>query len=108
MIQGGMNLIASKEQRRKDRAINAAALMVLCAIGALTVFGPSGVVAWSENSAKLEAHEARIAVLVAERDTLTNRKDLLSPDNVDPDYASELVRKHLGVAHPDEYITTLD
>ncbi len=103
-----MNLIATKDQMRRERAVNATALLVLCAIGGLAVFGPAGIIAWSENTAKLEAHEQRIALLQKERATLENRKDLLDPDNVDPDLATELVRGGLNVAHPDEYVVNLD
>ncbi len=103
-----MNLIASKDQKRRERMINAAALLVLCGIGALSAFGPAGIVAWSENSTKLEAHQMRIAALQEQRSTLENRKNLLDPTNVDPDLASELVRGELNVAHPDEYVVVLD
>lgn len=103
-----MNFIATKDQMRRERMINASALLVLCVIGALAVFGPAGIIAWSENSVKLEAHERRIAVLAEKRATLENRNNLLDPDNVDPDLATELVRGELNVAHPDEYVVILD
>lgn len=103
-----MNLIASKAQQQREKAINAAALLALCVIGALAVFGPAGVLAWSENTSKLASHELRIAALQEQRATLENRKNLLDPNNVDPDLASELVRGNLNVAHPDEYVVILD
>lgn len=103
-----MNLIASKDQQRREKVGNAAALLVLCLIGALAVFGPAGVLAWSENTSKLASHEARIAALQDQRSTLQNRTNLLDPNNVDPDLASELVRGNLNVAHPDEYVVILD
>lgn len=103
-----MNLIASKAQQQREKAINAAALLALCVIGALAVFGPAGVLAWSENTSKLASHELRIAALQEQRATLENRKNLLDPNNVDPDLASELVRGNLNVAHPDDYVAILD
>ncbi len=44
--------------------------------------------------AQLRKHEAAIA----------NRVKLLDPRKVDPDMADELVRKELGVTHPDEVV----
>lgn len=44
----------------------------------------------------------------AQRETLEHRVALLSPHHVDPDYADELVRRHLGLAHPDEDVIMLN
>ncbi len=101
-------MIATKDQKRRERTVNAVALFVLCAIGAMAVFGPAGIIAWSENAAKLEAHQQRIALLQEQRATLENKKNLLDPNHVDPDLATELVRGGLNVAHPDEYLVILD
>ncbi|RPF70343.1 FtsB family cell division protein [Aurantiacibacter spongiae] len=92
----------------RERIVNAGALSVLLFIGAMAFVGPSGVLAWGENAAKLEQHQARIAALSERRDTLANRVERLDPDNVDPDLADELVRGSLGVAHPDEYVVEMD
>lgn len=70
--------------------------------------GPYGVLSWGENKALLEKRQHRIAVLTADRDELKNRVELLDPEHVDPDMASELVRKNLNVARPDEYVIQLD
>ena len=43
-----------------------------------------------------------------QRETLEHRVALLSPNHVDPDYADELVRRHLGLAHPDEDVIMLE
>lgn len=85
--------------------------MALCALLLLAGFavaGPTGLLAWSENSAALEVREAKIAKLSAERDALRNRVKLLDPEAADPDLASELVREHLGVMREDEVVITLD
>ena len=92
----------------RERVTNAAALIVLLAIGTLALAGPSGVLAWSEDAALLEQHRARIAQLREDRSALENRVELLNPDNVDPDLGSELVRRDLNVVHPDEYVIELD
>ena len=56
----------------------------------------------------LGEHEERITALQERKAELENRVELLDPENVDPDYASELVRGNLGVAHPDEYVVELE
>jgi len=92
----------------RDRLVNLGALAVLLAIGGLALFGPSGVLAWGEDSARLAQHRAKIAALHERQDVLENRRNLLDPAHVDPDLASELVRRDLNVAHPDEYVIELD
>ena len=85
-----------------------AALALLLLLGGLALMGPYGVLSWGENKAQLEKRQHRIAALTAERDELRNRVELLDPEHVDPDMASELVRKDLNVARPDEYVIQLD
>ena len=85
-----------------------AALALLLLLGGLALMGPYGVLSWGENKAQLEKRKHRIAALTAERDELRNRVELLDPEHVDPDMASELVRKDLNVARPDEYLIQLD
>ena len=85
-----------------------AALALLLLLGGLALMGPYGVLSWGENKAQLEKRQHRIAALTAERDELRNRVELLDPEHVDPDMASELVRKDLNVARPDEYLIQLD
>jgi len=85
-----------------------AALTVLLVLGGMALAGPYGILSWGENKALLEKRQQQIAVLAAERDELKNRVALLDPNHVDPDMASELVRKDLNVARPDEYVIQLD
>ena len=66
------------------------------------------MLSWGENNALLEKRHHQIADLTTERDELRNRVKLLDPEHVDPDMASELVRKDLNVARPDEYLIQLD
>lgn len=77
-------------------------------LGGLAVVGPWGTLAWSENAELLEQRQARIAELEKESAVLENSVALLDPDSVDPDLASELIRRNLGVAHPDEDIVELE
>ena len=103
-----MNLPPSGPERKKERLVHLGALVALLAIAALALVGPYGLLSWGESAAQLEQRKARIAELQAEKAELENRTELLDPDNVDPDLGSELVRKNLGVAHPDEYLFELD
>lgn len=103
-----MNKPQNKREAVREKVGNAMALLVLILIGMLALMGPSGLLAWGDNASKLEAHEERIAQLQEERAVLENRVDLLDPDNVDPDYASELVRRDLNVAHQDDHVVELE
>lgn len=93
---------------RRDKMVQVLALAWLLVLGALALAGPYGFLAWGERSALLDDRQERIAVLEEERDVLENRVGLLDPNNVDPDLATELVRRNLNVAHPDEYVIELD
>lgn len=83
------------------------ALAFLLFLGAMVLFGPSGMLAWSENSQLLAQRHKELAQLRLERDELRNRVALLDPRNVDPDMAGELLRKDLNVVHPDEMVMLL-
>lgn len=95
---------AGSSERLKQGAV----LLLLLAIGVFAVAGPTGLLAWSENAATLEARKAEIVRLTEQRDALRNRVKLLDPEAADPDLASELVREQLGVIHEDEVVITLE
>jgi cell division protein FtsB len=80
------------------------ALAALLVIGGVALAGPSGILAWSENSRLLAERQVELAQLTARRDELRNRVDLLDPRHADPDLVGELLRKNLNVAHPDEIV----
>jgi len=84
-----------------SQAIGLAALVIAGVIG---LAGPSGLLAWSENTRLLDERRAEVARLSAERDRLRNRVDLLDPRHADPDLVGELLRGNLNVAHPDEIV----
>lgn len=92
----------------KDQTTQIIALCCLLTMGGLALAGPSGVLAWSENSRLLKQREHELQTLTAERDELRNRVALLDPNHVDPDIAGELVRRNLNVVHPDEMVMLLD
>ncbi|MFL0356546.1 septum formation initiator family protein [Erythrobacter sp. GH1-10] len=92
-----------KEQMRQGLA-----LFALLVLTGFAIAGPTGLLAWSENAQTLDQRKAQIAELEAKRDALRNRVDLLDPEAADPDLASELVRKNLGVLHADEVVITIE
>ena len=82
-------------------------LVALLAIAASALLGPTGVLAWGDYRQRLEVQKVELARLQKQRDALRNRVELLDPKAVDPDLVSELVRRELNVAHPDEVIVPL-
>jgi cell division protein FtsB len=83
------------------------ALLCLLLMGGFAIAGPSGIISWSENQRVLESRKQQIAQLVAERDRLQNRVDLLDPKHADADLTGQLLRSQLNVAHPDEMVMLL-
>ena len=96
---------------RQSRRPRIAGLLGLCAFVGLAsymLFGPNGLVAIGDHRTALVERKAELAKLEAQRAALDNRVKLLDPDNVDPDFGGELIRKELGVAAPDEIVIPLD
>ena len=94
----------SRPQLPRETLTQTFALVALLVIAGVAVAGPSGVLAWSENSRLLNEREAELAQLAAMLDELRNRVELLDPEHADPDLVGELLRKNLNVAHPDEIV----
>jgi cell division protein FtsB len=92
----------------QERLRQMLALCALLLLAGFAVAGPTGLLAWSENTDALETRRAEIASLTAKRDALRNRVMLLDPEAADPDLASELVRDQLGVMREDEVVITLE
>jgi cell division protein FtsB len=88
----------------RESITQAFALVALLVVGAFALAGPSGLLAWSENSRVLKERRHELRQLSAERDELRNRVDLLDPRHADPDLVGELLRRNLNVAHPDELV----
>lgn len=103
-----MNAGASKRDIVKEKLSRFGALSVLLILAGLALAGPYGVLSWGENMTRLEQRQHRIAELEAERAELQNLVAKLDPSRVDPDLATELVRRNLNVAHPDEYVLELE
>ena len=90
---------------RKGQALVVCALIVL---GALGLAGPYGVLAWGESKAILKQREERIARLEQEKAELDNLVERLDPQAADADLVTELIRRDLNVAHPDEYVMEVE
>ena len=82
----------------------AMAILLLMVFMGYAVFGPSGIVAWGDYSRQLDQRKMELAQLRQHEAAIANRVKLLDPHKVDPDMADELVRKELGVTHPDEVV----
>ena len=84
------------------------ALGYLLLLGGLSLIGPNGLLAWGEQLGTLDERTAQIALLEDERDELQGLVTALDPNNADPDLVSEITRRDLNVAHPDDYVLMLD
>ncbi len=82
----------------------AMAMLLLLVFMAYAIFGPSGILAWGDYSRQLQQRKAELSELKKHEAAISNRVKLLDPSKVDPDMADELVRKELGVTHPDEVV----
>ncbi|MXO59628.1 septum formation initiator [Altererythrobacter salegens] len=91
----------------REKLIQFGALGWLLLLGGMALAGPYGVLAWGENLSLLEKRQEQIKELKQERVRLQNLVTLLDPHHVDPDLSTELLRRDLNVAHPDEYILDL-
>jgi cell division protein FtsB len=82
----------------------AIAILLLMMFMGYAIFGPSGILAWGDYSHQLEQRRAELIQLKRHEAAIANRVKLLDPRHVDPDMADEMVRKELGVTHPDEVV----
>jgi cell division protein FtsB len=92
----------------KRAALPAFCLLVILYFGVHALFGASGFLALDDirqSRAQLEGEQAR---LEKQKALLARDIALLDPRGADPDFADELVRRHLGVIRPDELIVPLD
>lgn len=95
-------------QSPKERLTQGVALAMLLVLGGLAIVGPSGLLAWGDNLRLLDQRRAQIATLSHERDELRLHVNALNPNQADPDFVGELIRKDLNVVHPDEVVILLE
>jgi cell division protein FtsB len=86
----------------------AIAFTVIAFFGGYALFGSNGVLAWGDYSRRYEVRKVALAHLQKEKAELANRVKLLDPRRANPDMVDELVRRDLGLTHPDEVIIPLD
>jgi cell division protein FtsB len=91
----------------REQLTQGLALVALLLMAGMALFGPNGLLAWSEQSQLLQQRKAQIVQLEKERVRLQQDVDALDPDNVDPDFAATMVRKNLNVVRPDELVLEL-
>ncbi len=92
----------------KRAALPAVCLLVMLYFGVHAVFGSSGYLALDDIRRSRGDLEGRHIALQQRRAALSRDIALLDPRGADPDFADELVRRHLGVIRPDELIVPLD
>ena len=85
----------------------AIAIVLLLLFVGYAIIGPNGVLAWGDCSRQMKQRQAELKMLRKQKDALENRVRLLDPRNADPDLVDELVRRELGVTHPDEVVVPL-
>ena len=83
------------------------AALIVTFFGVSALFGSNGVLAWGKYSENLKAKRSELIAVEHDKAVLANRVALLDPRHADPDMVDELVRRDLGVAHPDELIVPL-
>ena len=83
-------------------------MLVIAFFGGYALIGTNGVMAWGDYSRQLEQRRVALVKLEKEKAILQNRVALLNRQSVDPDIADEMVRRNMGLAHPDEVIVPLD
>ncbi len=77
--------------------------IVLACIG-YAILGPKGILAWGDYSRQAQERTRELQILQAQQAALANRVKLLDPRHADRDMVEELVRRNLGVTHPDEVV----
>jgi len=92
----------------KRAALPALCLLVILYFGFHALVGPSGYLALDDIRRSKAELEGQQAILAARKAALGRDIALLDPRGADPDFADELVRRHLGVIRPDELILPLD
>lgn len=91
----------------RSAATPALALIIVAFFGGYALFGANGILAGFEYRHMLETRQAELALLQKEKAEVANRVALLDPKRANPDLVDELVRRELGLAHPDEVIIPL-
>jgi cell division protein FtsB len=68
------------------------------------VIGDRGLIAWRHLTEELQAEQAHLAALRAERKAVARNVAELSPEHLDPDLLDERVRATLNLVGPNELV----
>jgi cell division protein FtsB len=88
----------------RSAAPSALMFLVVATFAGYALMGSNGVLAWGDYKRQLQERRLVLAKLETEKAVLANRVALLDPRRANPDMADELIRRELGLAHPDEII----
>lgn len=102
-----MSLLRDIRQRVKRVAPQVLAAAIVAYFAYHAVHGAKGIKAWARLSDDLVAAKAEHAALVAKREQLEARVNLLRREHLDPDMLKERALSVLNYAEPDEYIIML-
>ena len=91
----------------RSAAMPTLAVLIVAFFGGSALFGSNGVLAWGKYSRSLKERRAELIRVERDKAVLANRVALLDPRHANPDMVDELVRRDLGVAHPDEFVVPL-
>jgi cell division protein FtsB len=92
----------------RSAAAPAIGTLVIAFFGGYALVGPNGVMAYGDYSRSLAKQQVLLADVQKQHDALAKKVGLLDPKKANPDMVDEMVRKELGVAHPDEIIIPLN
>jgi cell division protein FtsB len=92
----------------RSSVYQAMGLIIVAFFGGYALFGSNGVLAGFEYRQQLELRQLELQAIRVEQRELANRVALLNPNRADPDLVDEMVRRDLGLAHPDEVVIPLD
>lgn len=97
-----------KLRKQMRRAVGPAlAALALLAIVGYAIAGPTGLFAWGDYRQAVARKSVELAQLRKQEGELRNRVALLDHRRADPDMVEELVRRELGVTHPDDVVIPL-
>ena len=92
----------------RNAFLPAIAFTIIAFFGSYALFGSNGVLAWGDYSQRYEVRKVELAMVQQEKAELANRVKLLDPRHANPDMVDELVRRDLGLTHPDEVIIPIE
>ena len=92
-------------RKRLKQSVAPTVCIALAAYFAYHAFqGDRGVLAMNRLNKEIELAKLELAKSEQKRNRLENKVSLVRPDGIDPDLLEELVRRQLGMIHPDDLV----